>query len=112
MTNEIIGWIGAALFAICALPQAVKTFKTKQAGDLSWMFLLFWLFGEIFTFIYVIIDDIKLKTTHYPLYINYVVNIVLVFYLLYAKMFYGKTKKNKKVELSYSAVQGENKTII
>ncbi len=92
MTNEFIGWLGATLFAICGLPQAIKTFKTKQADDLSWLFLLFWFLGEVFTFAYIIIDDIKLKNTHYPLYVNHIINIVLVVYLLYAKRIYRNIK--------------------
>ncbi len=96
--HEIIGWFGAFLFAVCALPQAVKTFKTKKADDISWLFLWLWFFGEIFTFLYLIIDDIKLKTTHFPLYINYIFNIVIVVYLIYAKKFY-KSKQKKARQL-------------
>ncbi len=90
MYNEYIGWIGAFLFAICALPQAIKTFRTKKADDLSWLFLVLWFLGEFFVFTYLIIDDIKREITHYPLYINYVFNTVIVIYLIYAKKTYIK----------------------
>ncbi len=103
MINEVIGWIGAALFAICALPQAVKTFKTKKADDLSWLFLLLWFFGEIFTFIYLIIDDLKLNTTHFPLYINYVFNTLIVVYLMYAKKHYKSKNVIKKIPVNKAA---------
>lgn len=85
MVHQYIGWLGAFLFAICAVPQVVKTWKTKKAGDLSWLFLLLWLFRELFTFAYIVIDDIIMNITHFPLYINYVFNIILVLYLVYAK---------------------------
>lgn len=101
--KEIIGWIGAFLFAICALPQAVKTFKTKSADDLSWLFLLLWFGGEILTFSYLIVDDIKLKTTHFPLYVNYIFNTILVIYLIYAKKTYlikNNSRKTKEFETS------------
>jgi len=88
MIHQIIGWIGAFLFAICAVPQVIKTYKSKKADDLSWLFLLFWLFGEILTFTYIILDDLLLKITHFPLYVNYLFNIILVLYLVYAKKFY------------------------
>ncbi|PJE51191.1 MAG: hypothetical protein COV29_02870 [Candidatus Yanofskybacteria bacterium CG10_big_fil_rev_8_21_14_0_10_36_16] len=88
MVHQIIGYFGAFLFAICAVPQVVKTWKTKKAGDLSLLFLLFWFFGELLTFTYIIVDDLLLGITHYPLYINYLFNIVLVSYLLYAKKYY------------------------
>jgi len=88
MIHQYIGWLGAFLFTICAVPQVVKTWRTKKADDLSWLFLLFWLFGEVFTFAYIIIDDIIEQITHFPLYINYLVNTVLVVYLIYAKKVY------------------------
>ncbi len=86
--NEYMGWLGAFFFAICAIPQVVKTYRTRKTEDLSWLFLLFWFLGEIFTFSYIIIDDVHLGITHFPLYINYVFNIVLLFYLIYAKKNY------------------------
>ncbi|NQU55149.1 MAG: hypothetical protein HQ522_21735 [Bacteroidetes bacterium] len=30
MINETIGWIGNILFAICAIPQVIKTFRSKK----------------------------------------------------------------------------------
>jgi uncharacterized protein with PQ loop repeat len=88
MIHHFIGWIGAFLFAICAVPQVVKTWKTKKAGDLSMLFLVFWLFGELLTFTYIIIDDVLLEITHFPLYLNYFFNTLLVLYLIYAKRYY------------------------
>ena len=94
LLHEYIGWLGAFFFAICAIPQVVKTYETKQTGDLSFMFLLLWFLGEVFTFFYIIIDDMHIGITHFPLYTNYVFNIVLVIYLLYAKIYY----KNQKLD--------------
>ena len=88
MYHNIFGWVGAFLFTICAIPQVIKTYKTKKADNLSMWFLLFWLGGEIFTTFYIIIDDILLGITHFPLYINYVFNGILVLYLIYAKKYY------------------------
>lgn len=88
MVHHYIGWVGAFLFAICAVPQVVKTWKTKKAGDLSMLFLVFWLFGELLTFAYIIIDDVLLGITHFPLYLNYFFNTLLVLYLIYAKRYY------------------------
>lgn len=88
MIHTYLGWIGAFLFATCAVPQVIKTWKTKKAGDLSWLFLLFWFFGELFTLTYILIDDSLIGITHFPLYINYIFNIILVIYLIYAKKSY------------------------
>lgn len=95
MYHHVLGWIGAFFFAICAVPQVIKTWKTKKADDLAWMFLIFWLGGELLTFAYIIIDDILLKITHFPLYINYLFNMISVVYLIYAKYAYNDDNKNK-----------------
>ena len=86
--HDITGWIGATLFATCAAPQAYKTWKTKRADDLSWIFILMWFFGEIFTSFYIVYGDLKSGDRHYPLYMNYVINTAIVVYLIYAKAKY------------------------
>jgi uncharacterized protein with PQ loop repeat len=86
--NEIVGWIGGTVLSLCAVPQVFHTWRTKKAGDLSWGFLLMWFFGEVLTFAYIIIGDVMNSLTHFPLYLNYFFNTVLVIYLLYAKKNY------------------------
>ncbi|MBN1821872.1 MAG: hypothetical protein JXR31_13490 [Prolixibacteraceae bacterium] len=85
---ETIGWTGNILFAICGLPQAVKTWKSKKTEDLSALFLWLWLLGELLTFIYIIIVDIRDHTSHFPLYFNYAFNLCLATYLVWAKINY------------------------
>ena len=94
MLHIVLGWIGASLFAFCAVPQVLKTWRTKRAGGLSWLFLLFWFGGEILTFIYLVVDDIIESISHVPLYINYGLNTVLVLYLLYAKIAYRESARS------------------
>lgn len=86
---EVIGWIGSVLFAICALPQAIHTYKTKKSDDLSEIFLWLWFLGEVFTLGYIILSDIAKSTFHAPLYFNYIFNLILLFYLIYAKYSYA-----------------------
>lgn len=90
MFNETVGWIGNILFAICAFPQVVKTFKTKRTQDLSVLFLWLWFLGELLTFFYIVVGDIQAETMHVPLYFNYLVNLVLASFLIYAKYTYPK----------------------
>ena len=85
---NLIGWLGGIFLSICALPQVIKTYRTKKIQDLSWGFLLLWFSGEILTLVYIISGDWSVKIYHPPLYLNYGLNIALLFYLLYAKVRY------------------------
>lgn len=90
MVIETIGWIGNILFAICGIPQVIKTYRSKSARDLSETFMWLWLSGEFLTFIYIAAGDFETGTLHLPLYFNYMVNIAMACFLLYAKYTYPK----------------------
>lgn len=82
--NEIInylGWIGGIMFALCALPQVIQCFKQKHAEGVSLIFLLLWLFGEIFTLIYVLFNH----GLDLPLIVNYILNIIFIVIIIYYK---------------------------
>jgi len=85
---EIVGWIGSICFSLCALPQAVKTYKTRSAGDFSWGFLGLWTFGEIATLIYVLCQNVQSGAYQFPLLINYQMNLFILCFLIYAKFSY------------------------
>jgi uncharacterized protein with PQ loop repeat len=87
---EIFGWIGAFFFAICSIPQALKIWKTHKADDLSMAFLIYWAIGEICMWTYVGIIDYVGNTIRYPLHANYFFNSILLVYLIYGKIRYGK----------------------
>jgi uncharacterized protein with PQ loop repeat len=78
---DAIGWIGSGLFALCGLPQAVQSAREGHSHGLSWMFLLMWFFGEIFTMVYV------WPKMDYPLLANYLTNMVFLVIILYYKIF-------------------------
>jgi uncharacterized protein with PQ loop repeat len=69
---NIIGWIGSVCLALCGIPQAVKTIQTRSAGDISIMFLLLWLIGEVLTLVYIV------PKLDWPLLFNYSVNIIVI----------------------------------
>lgn len=85
-STELVGWIGAFFFAICAIPQAWKSLKDKHSDGLSLMFLVYWLLGEIFMTIYV------WPTGDLPLLSNYFINLLLT-----SIIFYYKVMPNKKI---------------
>jgi uncharacterized protein with PQ loop repeat len=50
---ELFGVIGSVAFATCAIPQVVDCYRKRSAEGLSWMFLILWAIGELFTIIYI-----------------------------------------------------------
>ena len=83
MENQsMIGRIGSFLLAMCACPQAIKSYKDKNSNGIDGWFLLLWTLGEIFTFIAVISEPYKLT---YLLF-NYGLNLVFLSVICYFKL--------------------------
>lgn len=90
---EVLGWIGASAFALCALPQAIKVYVDKDASGLSWLFLILWATGEVLTWTYVIIHNILNDLFQLPLHLNYFFNFIILIYLMYGKVVYKNMRK-------------------
>lgn len=73
-------WIGSILLAICGLPQAIKSYKEGHAYDVSWIFLLLWLGGEIA----LLID--RFPKHDWALVLNYIANIAFISIILKYKI--------------------------
>lgn len=69
---ETIGFLGAALLTISAIPQAIKTYKSKKADDLSISMLLSWSIGCFLMFVYVLLTSADI-----PLLVNYLLNTIV-----------------------------------
>lgn len=80
MTFEVVGWLGAFFFAICSLPQVIQSVRDGHSDGLAWLFLIFWLLGEIFMTIYV------WPTGDLPLLSNYIINLFLTAIIFYYKV--------------------------
>ena len=93
--TEFMGWVGAVMFSCCAVPQCLKTWRTRRADDLSWLFLWMWCVGEILTFGYVLVTNAQVGVYQFPLLTNYVFNLALVCYLLVAKWRYGTAARGR-----------------
>jgi len=74
--TELVGIIGAILLAGCAIPEVARSYRRGYC-DLGWGFLLTWLLGEIFVFIYVLLTSLDLI-----LLANYGGNIGLILILI------------------------------
>lgn len=81
MLIETIGWIGALLFSLCAVPQAIACYRDGNAKGLDWLFLLMWAGGEVLTLGYVLTKD-----NVAPLIVNYVLNLACLLVILYYKI--------------------------
>ena len=78
---DIVGWLGAFFFAICAIPQAWQSYKLGNSDGISTMFLVFWFLGEVLMTIYV------LPTWDWPLLTNYIFNLILTSVICWYKIF-------------------------
>lgn len=86
MIISLFGFLGATFFSICAIPQAWQVWKTQDAKSLSLSFLILWILGEIFMWLYVILQNISVHVMQWPLHINYLINGILLVYLVYKKI--------------------------
>jgi uncharacterized protein with PQ loop repeat len=83
---ELFGAMGAFFFAICAFPQVYQVWKTQETKALSLSFLIFWALGEIWMWVYIIMQNAETGLIQWPLHINYFVNALSLVYLLYKKL--------------------------
>ena len=75
----LVGIIGSFLLAVCAVPEVVSSVKKGYCGA-SLSFLLTWLFGELFTLVYICQTSADLI-----LIVNYSINTILILILLIFK---------------------------
>ena len=91
---EAIGWFGNIILSIGVIPQVVQTWRSHNVSSFNWVFLLLWALGVFFTFIYIAYNDMVSGKYQWLLWLNYLVNIVATFYLVWAKFHYGR-KSNR-----------------
>lgn len=75
---EMLGWIGALMLGICALPQAIFSYRNKDSSGISLSFLMLWLGGEVLTLVYILATTMQL-----PLVVNYLFNILCLSVILF-----------------------------
>ena len=81
-TLDLIGWIGAASFAVCAIPQAYHCWRTNSADDVNWIFLGLWLLGEVSMIVYVMLTSMD------PIFlVNYLTNLLCLLVILRVKIY-------------------------
>jgi hypothetical protein len=83
----MVAAIGSILLALCALPEAIRSFKLKRC-DIGWGMLNMWLWGEICLVVF------ALQTKQYVLLINYGANILFLAIMIFYKLFPRVSSKN------------------
>lgn len=81
-----VGIIGAGAFALCALPQVIKSIKNKSTTDISILFIVLSMVGNIFSTGYVLYNNLMTGVFQYPLYFNYAIALSLMIVLLVLKL--------------------------
>ena len=90
--------MGAVFFAICALPQVIKAVKTKSTKDLSYFYIYFSIFGNVFSAIYIFYTNYSNGFWQYPQYFNYGIALSLIIILLYVKTKYdNQTREDEEM---------------
>ena len=86
MNIEIIGFIAGALVAMSLLPQVIKSWKTKSAGDISVLWSIINLTGQVIWIVYGIVKSSP------SLVIMSSIALVMMLSVFYLKLKYGLNK--------------------
>lgn len=77
---DAIAWIGSILLMFCAVPQLLKTLKSRKADDISWLMLVMWGFGDLLMFVW------SVAQFNIPLSLNYGLNAACVLLISSVKL--------------------------
>jgi S-adenosylmethionine/arginine decarboxylase-like enzyme/uncharacterized protein with PQ loop repeat len=101
---EALGIIGGVSLSVCTVPQIWHMYKTKDARALQKRFLILYLTGTIFTFVYLVIKDA------WAAWITMILEIFLTFLTLVYKIYLDVGKEVKRRRSSIM-VQGNDKAM-
>lgn len=78
---EVIGWIGAVCFALCAVPQAWLSWRQGHSKGVSASFLAMWFIGEVCMLGYSLIEIDSLQ-----IIVNYIFNLACLLVIISYKV--------------------------
>ena len=84
ISQDVYGFIAAALTTVAFFPQVIKTWRTKKAEDVSTVMLLMFITGLLFWIIYAI------QTHSLPVLIANIITFILNVIILTLKLIYDK----------------------
>lgn len=103
----IIGFIGAGAFASCTLPQILRVLKRKSTADISLLFILLSLLGNLASASYILYTNIQGGFWQIPQYFNYTIATTLVVTLLVLKLKYDGHEVKESFKKSLANLKGK-----
>jgi uncharacterized protein with PQ loop repeat len=101
----ILGFIGAGCFALCTFPQILRVLKRKSTADISLLFILLSLGGNLCSATYIFYTNWVSGYWQIPQYFNYTIATTLVVTLLCLKIKYDKEQIKESFRRSVSELQ-------
>ena len=100
-----LGFLSAICFGLCTLPQILRVRKRKSTADISMLFILMSLVGNLSAASYIIYSNIQANFYQWPQYLNYSVATTLVITLLCLKLKYDGGQKKESFRSSISEIK-------
>ena len=101
----VLGFVGAACFALCTAPQILRVLKRKSTADISLLFILLSLGGNLCSATYIFYTNWVSSYWQIPQYFNYTIATTLVVTLLCLKIKYDKEQIKESFRRSVSDMQ-------
>jgi uncharacterized protein with PQ loop repeat len=101
----VLGFVGAACFALCTAPQILRVLKRKSTADISLLFILLSLGGNLCSATYIFYTNWVSGYWQIPQYFNYTIATTLVVTLLCLKIKYDKEQIKESFRRSISDLQ-------
>lgn len=101
----VLGFVGAACFALCTAPQILRVLKRKSTADISLLFILLSLGGNLCSATYIFYTNWVSGYWQIPQYFNYTIATTLVVTLLCLKIKYDKEQIKESFSRSISEMQ-------
>jgi uncharacterized protein with PQ loop repeat len=100
-----LGVLSAVCFGLCTLPQIMRVMKRKSTADISLLFILMSLIGNLSAASYIIYSNVQAQFYQWPQYLNYTLATTLVVTLLCLKIKYDKEQIKESFRRSISEIQ-------
>lgn len=102
-----IGMSAALCFGFCTLPQILRVLKRKSTADISLLFILLSLLGNLASASYILYTNIQGGFWQIPQYFNYTIATTLVITLLVLKLKYDGHDVKESFKKSIANLKGK-----